>query len=62
MKGSDFKSGDLVVLRSGSPPIVIVAIDGDTLMLQAFNRDGDMIEFGLPASCVGPYMGPRSLA
>jgi hypothetical protein len=62
VKVSDLRAGDLVVLRTGSPPIVVVSIRGETLTLLAFNRDGGMCEFELPAWCVGPYAQPKVLA
>lgn len=54
---SPFNPGDLVELRSGSPPCLVKAVRNGNVTFATWNREGKEIEAELPAACLRLYGG-----
>lgn len=56
-KATEFKAGDVVQLKSGGPPMTVVAADGTGVQCRWFSpgvRDNEAYKDAFPVACVMP--------
>lgn len=49
-----FRTGDVVVLKSGSPPLTVAAVEDDELAISWFTSDGQINLAKLSVTCFFP--------
>ncbi len=47
----NLKPGDVVILKSGSQPITVAEVNGDTILCVWMGAEGDLFRESLPLPC-----------
>ena len=50
----DLKPGDIVILKSGSQPITVAEVNGDTISCVWMGGEGDLFREALPVAVLEP--------
>jgi uncharacterized protein YodC (DUF2158 family) len=50
----DLKPGDVVILKSGSQPITVAEVNGDTILCVWMGGEGDLFREALPLAVLEP--------
>jgi uncharacterized protein YodC (DUF2158 family) len=50
----DLKPGDVVILKSGSQPITVAEVNGDTIVCVWMGAEGDLFREALPMAVLEP--------
>ena len=50
----DLKPGDVVILKSGSQPITVAEVNGDTVLCVWMGAEGDLFREALPVAVLEP--------
>ena len=50
----DLKPGDVVILKSGSQPITVAEVKGDTILCVWMGAEGDLFREALPLAVLEP--------